>query len=64
MIEKEVKNIKALEKEEEEEATKVFLFRIIIGSLRNTLSFNTLNQEELTISLDFILKTPITFQDN
>ena len=43
MVEKEVKNIKALEKKEEEEATKVFLFRVIVGSFRDALSFNTLD---------------------
>ena len=54
-----MKNIEALEKEEKEEATKVSLFKIIVGSPRDTLSFNTLNWEELTVSLGFILKTSI-----
>ena len=53
-----MKNIEALKKEEEE-ATKVSLSRVIIGSPRDTLSFNALDWEELAISLDFILKTPI-----
>ena len=62
MVEKEVKNIEALE--EEEEAAKASLFKVIVGSLKDALSFNTLDQEELIISLSFILKTPIAFQDN
>ena len=57
MIEQEVKNIKVLEKEEEE-AAKVFSSRVTIGSSRDALSFNTLDWEELTISLNFIFKTP------
>ena len=59
-MEKEVKNIKALKKEEEKKAIKVSLFRVIVGSSRDTLSFNTLDWEELAINLNFILKTPIT----
>ena len=42
-MEKEVKNIEVLEKEEEEEATKAPLFKVIVGSLRDTLSFNILD---------------------
>ena len=61
MVEKEVKNIEALEKEEEEEAIKISLSRIIVGSPRDALSFNILDQEEFIVSLDFIFKTPITF---
>ena len=57
MVEKEVKNIEALEKEEKEKATKVFLPRAIVGSSRDALSFDTLDWEELAISLGFILKT-------
>ena len=41
MVEKEVKNIEILE--EEEEAAKVSLSKVIVGSLKNTLSFNTLD---------------------
>ena len=59
MVEKEVKNIEALEKKEEEETTKASSFRTIVGSPKNTLSFNTLDWEELTISLGFILKISI-----
>ena len=59
MVEKEVKNIEALKKEEKEKATKIFLSKIIIGSFRDTLSFNTLDWEELIINLSFIFKTPI-----
>ena len=54
-----MKNIEALKKKKEEKVTKVFLSKIIIGSPKDTLSFNTLDWEELTISLNFILKTPI-----
>ena len=61
MVEKEVKNIETLKKKEKEKITKIFLFKIIIGSFKDIFSFNTLNQEELTISLSFILKTPIAF---
>ena len=43
MVEKEVKNIEVLEKEEKKEAIKVFLFKIIVGSFKDTLSFNTLD---------------------
>ena len=56
-----MKNIEALKKEEKEKATKVFLSKAIVGSFRDALSFNTLDWEELTISLNFILKTPIAF---
>ena len=42
MVEKEVKNIEVLKKEEEE-AAKVFLSRAIVGSPRDALSFNTLD---------------------
>ena len=59
MVEKEVKNIEALEKKEEEETTKVSLFRVIVRSPKDALSFNTLDWEELTISLNFILETSI-----
>ena len=61
MIEKEVKNIEALEKEEEEEATKISLSRAIVGSSRDALSFDALDWEELAVSLSFILKTPAAF---
>ena len=60
MIEKEVKNIEVLKKKEEEKAIKISLSRAIVGSSRDTLSFNTLDWEELTINLGFILKTSIT----
>ena len=43
MVEQEVKNIEVLEKEEEEKAAKASLFRIIAGSPKNALSFNTLD---------------------
>ena len=59
MIKKEVKNIEVLKKEKEEKITKISLSNIIIGSPRDVLSFNTLDWEELTISLSFILETPI-----
>ena len=59
MVEKEVKNIKALKKEEEEEATKISLSKAIIRSPKDALSFNALDWEELTVSLGFILETPI-----
>ena len=54
-----MKNIETLKKEEEEEATKVSLFKVIVGSTKDTLFFNTLDWEELTINLSFILKTSI-----
>ena len=59
MVEKEVKNIKILKKEKKEKAIKISLFKIIVESPRDTLSFNTLDWEELTINLSFILKTSI-----
>ena len=42
MVEKEVKNIKTLEKEEEE-ATKASSSKVIAGSFGDALSFNTLD---------------------
>ena len=51
-------------KKEEEKAIKIFLFKIIVEFFKDTLSFNTLNQKKLIISLNFILKTSIIFQDN
>ena len=64
MVEQEVKNIKILEKKEEEKTIKVSLSKVIVGFFKDTLSFNTLDQEELTINLNFIFKTPIAFQNN
>ena len=43
MVEKEVKNIKALKKKKEEETIKISLSRAIVGSPRDALSFNTLD---------------------
>ena len=56
-----MKNIEVLKKEEEEKVIKVSLSRAIVGFFRDALSFNTLDWEELAISLDFIFKTPIAF---
>ena len=56
-MEKEVKNIEALEKEEEEIA-KASLSRVIVGSPGDALSFDTLDWEELAVSSGFMLKTP------
>ena len=43
MVEKEVKNIKALKKKKEEKTTKISLFKVIVESPKDTLSFNILD---------------------
>ena len=56
-----MENIKVLEKKEKKEAIKISLSKVTIRSPKDTLFFNTLDWEELTINLNFILKTPAAF---
>ena len=43
MVKQEVENIEILEKKEKKKAIKVSLFRVIIGSFKDALFFNTLD---------------------